>query len=343
MFNSARLQLTLWYLLIIMFISISFSVVIYRVLTIEVDRFATMQREKIERRLRGGKMLPPEFCSSASPPPVFFIDSDLVAETRHRLIISLAFINASIFVFSGILGYFLAGRTLRPIQEMLDEQNRFISDSSHELRTPLTSLKTALEVNLRDKNLTLKEARELLQESIEEVDKLKLLSDGLLELAQYQKPKSGQDFKKISVANLLDIALKKVHHLAKAKDIKLSIIKDESNILGDIESLSNLLVILIENAIKYSPEKKEITIVTKKHTKNIQISITDQGIGIGEKDIHHIFDRFYRADAARTKSQISGYGLGLSIAKKIAISHDGMITVHSQPGKGSTFTLILPR
>jgi len=131
MFKSARIKLTAWYLLIIMFISISFSFVIYRGLMSEVHRFSRMQRSR------------------------FFVDEDLITEIQRRAIFGLGTINTIIFITSGALGYFLAGKTLSPIQEMVEEQNRFISDASHEFRTPLTALKSSFEVNLRDKNLSL--------------------------------------------------------------------------------------------------------------------------------------------------------------------------------------------
>src|SRR3990167_5772072 len=173
MFSKARFKLTVWYLLIIMLISTGFSGVIYKVLTAELDRFSHMQRLRIESRVR-------------SIQPRIFVDPDLAEETKQRLIVFLLIINSGILFVSGILAYFLAGKTLRPIKEMVDEQNRFISDASHELRTPLTSIKTAMEVSLRDKNLTLKDSKKLIGESIDEVNKLQLLSDELLQLAQYQ-------------------------------------------------------------------------------------------------------------------------------------------------------------
>src|SRR3989344_3853916 len=129
MFKSARLTLTAWYLAIIMVISIAFSLMIYRVLLIEVIRFERAQRVRIERRM--------QFFNSPIP-----VSLELIEEIKQRLIFRLFMVNIGIMVISGGLGYFLAGRTLKPIKEMVDEQNRFISDASHELRTPLTSLKS---------------------------------------------------------------------------------------------------------------------------------------------------------------------------------------------------------
>src|SRR3989338_803664 len=148
-FHYARLKLTAWYLLIIMALSTLFSLVIYNALTAEVDRFERAQRFFIERRLQEGSLpLPPPtdgrrlFPFNNGEP----INPELLAETKQRILLTLILANAGILIVSGGLGYFLAGRTLRPIKDMMDEQNRFITDASHELKTPLTSLRTELEV-----------------------------------------------------------------------------------------------------------------------------------------------------------------------------------------------------
>ncbi|MGB3094282.1 MAG: hypothetical protein WBB49_00130, partial [Microgenomates group bacterium] len=139
-FYHARLKLTLWYLLIIMSISLAFSVLIFRAWTVEIERFERAQRFFIERRLQEGSLNVP-------PPPedrrLFLfgnqnLNPELIAETKQRMLLILLGANAAILVTTGYLGYFLAGRTLKPIRAMIDEQNRFITDASHELKTPLT-------------------------------------------------------------------------------------------------------------------------------------------------------------------------------------------------------------
>jgi signal transduction histidine kinase len=329
MFTSARIKLTAWYLVIIMIISVAFSLFIYQVLSFEITRFARTQRIRIEHRLDTDIFLPP------------IVDVDLINETQHRLVLSLIVVNVTILAISGTLGYFLAGRTLYPIQKMVDEQNRFVSDSSHELRTPLTSLKSAMEVYLRDKKMTIKEARQLISESILEVDKLQSLSDELLMLAQYQKPNGHSIMSELSLPDIASEAIKRVNGLALKKDITIKNTVPNINLTGNKFSLTDLLVILLDNAIKYSSPKTNIYLSAKKSKNKVELSVTDEGAGIAAKDIPYIFDRFYRADISRTKNDISGYGLGLSIAKKIVDNHRGIIKVHSIIGKGSTFTVIL--
>ncbi|HOZ80770.1 MAG TPA: histidine kinase dimerization/phospho-acceptor domain-containing protein, partial [Candidatus Woesebacteria bacterium] len=177
MFESARIKLTAWYCLIIMAISLAFSLTIYQMMNVELQRFARNQRFRLERKV--------EF--KLPPPPV--IDPEVLAETQQRIIVVLLGVNGIILVFSATLGYFLAGRTLSPIKKMVEEQKRFIDDASHEIRTPLTALKTNLEVNLRDPNLKLNEAKKVITESVEETNKLILLSNYLLNLSRLDQNK----------------------------------------------------------------------------------------------------------------------------------------------------------
>jgi signal transduction histidine kinase len=333
MFHSARLKLTAWYLFIIMFVSISFSMVIYRMVSVEVERFARVQRFRIERRFIGGDQVLPL-------PPV--PDPELVAEIDQRVILMLLIVNTGILVAAGILGYWLAGRTLSPIQQMIDEQNRFISDASHELRTPLTALKSSLEVNLRDSRLTLKNARQVMTESVGEVNKLQSLSDGLLELAQFQKPSQQIAPQMMDIPEVIQAAIGHVESLAEAKKIRIVSTPGKFKIKGHPASIEELLIILLENAVKYSPNGKHIWITAKKTDGHLNITVRDEGVGVSETDLPHIFDRFYRADNTRSKAAAAGYGLGLSIAKEIVKVHNGTIAVTSEVNTGTTFTVSLP-
>ncbi len=330
MFKNARLKLTAWYLLIITFVSITFSLVIYQGLMNEVHRFSKMQRLRIERILPLNPMQP------------YFTDEDLITEIQQRVILGLGIINTFILLASGTLGYFLAGKTLSPIQKMVEEQNRFISDASHEFRTPLTALKSSLEVNLRDKNLTIENAKKTMGESIKDVNDLQRLSDSLLQLSQYEKPQQNINYEVVSLKQVINESIKKIESLAKNKNINLKNSTIDINIKGNKYGLVDLFVTLLDNAIKYSKEKSVINIITKKTNHTVFILIEDHGIGIDKKDIPHLFDRFYRSDKARSKKGADGYGLGLSIAKKIVEQHKGSIKIESKLKKGTTIKIGLP-
>lgn len=308
MWRKTRIKLTAWYLLIIMAVSLTFSAVIYRGLTNEIYR--------VERRRRDTNF-------------------ELVEEARHRILIMLVLVNGGILVISGGLGYLLAGRTLAPIKEMVDEQNRFISDASHELRTPLTALKSSMEVSLRDKKIALADAKTLIAESIGEVNKLQTLSDSLLQLAQFQKPNGGVRLESLSLADVAREVVHKIQPLATQKRIVIKTDMENINVKGDKFGLIDLVTILLDNAIKYSPEGKSVTVKILRKNGAAQVIVKDQGLGISEKDLPHVWDRFYRADTSRTED---GYGLGLAIAQKIAETNGVTLSVESQLNKGSIFT-----
>jgi signal transduction histidine kinase len=333
MFTSARLKLTAWYLVIIMAVSMAFSLMVYNILMREVYRFAQAQRVRIERY-----WVPP----GIPVPTLVYPDPDLVSEVQHRIIFTLAVINAGILVISGGLGYFLAGRTLQPIQAMVDEQNRFISDASHELKTPLTSLKVGMEVFLRDKRPKLADAKSVISESLSEIGRLQSLSESLLQLTQYQQLNGQLKFSRVSTREVITAAVKKLEPLADKNQITISASGGDYAVNGSFYSLTDLLVILLDNAVKYSSAGSGIEINTQKIDHSVTISVTDHGLGIAEADLPHIFDRFYRADTARGKADSGGYGLGLAIAKKIVESHHGTISVTSRSASGSIFTLKLP-
>ncbi len=338
MFRSARLKLTSWYLLIIMCISIAFSLVIYGFLMQEVERFSRMQRFRIEQRLQNEAFSPPDPYRAL----IISTDNELVEEIRNRVVMTLVIINGSIFVFAGLLGYILAGRTLKPIQEMMDEQNRFISDASHELRTPLTALKSALEVHLRDKHLTVSEAKTLIKGNLEDVNKLQSLSDALLQLAQYQHPNGNSVFEPVAFHEVIAKAVEKIEPLASVKRISLEVDSEDVSVMGNKFALQDLLIILLDNAIKYSQEGLSVSVNLSRHDGWAICTVKDAGIGIQKKDLPHVFDRFYRADVARSQANKPGYGLGLAIAKKIVDTHNGTISVESIPGKSTIFTIRLP-
>lgn len=329
MFKSARLKLTLWYLLILCVVSASFSFTIYRFVSHEIDRFAQTQRVRLEKR----------FADKTPPPP--FIDPDLVEETKARVIFILFSINGSILLISGALSYFLSGKTLEPIYTMLEEQKRFISDASHELKTPITSLKTSIEVALRDNNLSKDEVGELLRDNLSDINNLTNLTNSLLTLSRFENSSdTTTNITPILIKRIITLAIKRIRPQAKNKNIKIITKSGNTKVLGDETKLTELLVIILDNAIKYSSSQSVISLKTSKNRKWLHLSVSDQGEGIAKKDLSRIFERFYRVDKSRTGS--SGFGLGLSIAKRIVESHNGRIKVTSQLQKGTTVDIYLP-
>ncbi len=339
MFRSARIKLTCWYLLIIVIISFFFSAVIYKGVEVElISRFNNIERQiRILPGILVGTQLKLEEWINIRT----ILLKDLET-AKHRLLINLLFANALIIAVSAFGGYFLAGRTLKPIEEMVKEQNRFVADASHELRTPLASLKTSTEVALRDKKMKLKEARMVLESNLEDAASLQLLSDRLLSLAQYQKNSNDLMFETVKIEDVIKNVYKKIAPVARKKNIKIKTDIKQNSIKADRLGLEEMITTVMDNSIKYTPPGGRVEIVSKTEGRKIVIRISDTGIGIDKKDIPYIFSRFYRVDPSRSKVKTPGFGLGLPIAKRIAELHNGSIDVVSRKGKGSVFTIKLP-
>ncbi len=323
--DTARLMCT--YLAIIMAMSGAFSIVLYGTSTGQLER---------QRPPRLG--VSDEFPLRASPEFRSFI-ANRIEEGKQKIAFNLIVTNIFVLLGGALLSYYLARRTLEPIEAAMEAQVQFVSDASHELRTPLTALRAGNEVALRRKNLTLQEAKQTIQDNIETTERLQQLTDGLLGLAANDAITPTQE---ISLQEVVAAALMNVSAKALEKDISVDDRIEPITLRADKSALIQLLTILLDNAVKYSPPESTITLSNTLKQKNhvVSIHVTDQGIGIDEKDAPHIFSRFYRADSSR--SVTPGHGLGLPIAHKIAKAHNGVLSVESIPGEGSTFTIDLP-
>ncbi len=335
LFHNASIKLTSTYLIIIMVISLVFSIGIYRVSSQELERSFRRPESPVEQLvIRRNVELHSRLLAE---------QNEELSYAQNRLKANLATINLLIFVTGGFLSYYLARRSLKPIEEAHNAQSRFTADASHELRTPITAMRAETELTLTEPSLKLADAKKQLISNIEELDKLTTLSDGLLRLARLDN--NGLETTKENLADIINEAVERVKPLVEAKKqlIKTSRILKSIVIQAEKSSIVEAVVTLLENAVKYSPTKTQIQIATKLQNRSVEIIITDKGAGIEASDLPHIFDRFYRADQSRNKSQVNGYGIGLSIAKATVEAHGGKISVKSTPKKGSTFTITLPR
>jgi|SRR3989344_8108670 len=333
MFTNARLKLTAWYLLILMAVSFLFSTIIYRMVSSELERGFHQAVMRMQAR-RLGLLLPNNDVS------VFFLED--INEAKQRVLRGLLLTNGIILSFAAVAGYMLAGKTLAPIQDTLEEQKRFTADASHELHTPLTAMKTTLEVALRDKKLTTKNARAVLRDNLTQVDELTDLSQGLLTLSRTETNGNNFNFTRVDVASVITEVIRRFSSLAKQKKIVLTAHNTNCVIEADEVSITKLITILIDNALKYTASGGKVTLTAEKTPKELELTVNDTGIGIAKNEVAHIFDRFYRADSARTRNKSAGFGLGLAIAKRIVELHHGKISVASKLGQGTAFTVILP-
>ncbi len=225
----------------------------------------------------------------------------------------------------------------------MEKQKQFVSDASHELRTPLTAMRTEIEVTLREKKIEPADARRILESNLEEIDKMRALSDYLLKLTSLDTADHTLKLDICNINTIIESALKNTNHLATLKEITFNTtgITATHTVTGNKVSLIELFTILFDNAIKYSDEKGEIRVAISQSKKHVRIEITDFGVGIRATEIPYIFNRFYRADSSRNKKKVDGFGLGLAIAKTIVQQNFGKICVTSDLGKQTTFLVIL--
>ena len=333
-FKLAYIKLTVYYVSIIMLLSIMFSGVIYKIASFELGSGLNKQTRTLRE----------EAFSAPMPGPLQNLDkirSEQLAESSGRLKNNLIYFNLLIFVLASAGSYFLARRTLRPIEDTMKSQSRFTADASHELRTPLAAMRSEIEVALRNNKLSLSEAKGQLKSNIEEIEKLEILSAALLKLARFDE-RNHHELDKVDMSEAVVEAYSKLEKLAYEKQINFNNKLSPSIVMGDKGSLTELCVILIDNAIKYSPAKTTISIKTSTAGRYGILRIRDNGVGIKSSHLPHIFDRFYRADNSRAKINVDGYGLGLSIAKSIVDMNHGKIFAESTEGKGSVFTVKIP-
>lgn len=334
MFRSATFKLTTAYLTIIAIISIGFSVALYTVAMHDVESGLQRQTQRITNNF-------PVFLDS----PYLRADGTDLEESRSHLLGRLVALNLIVLIGAGFASYALARRTLGPIEAAHERQKRFTADVSHELRTPLTALRMESEVALMDPKTSKAELREVITSGIEEAEKLNTLVANLLRLSQLDDPdKSAAGLSITSLNDALQAAIDQVQAVARRRNIAINgQFSGVLHVRGDQPTLTQLFIILLDNAIKYSPSGSTISVRLSKQQQLAAVSVADQGIGIAKDDLEHVFERFYRADQARTSGvETSGFGLGLSIAKLIADSHGATISLASRNGKGTTASLLVP-
>ncbi|WP_120521846.1 sensor histidine kinase [Arthrobacter celericrescens] len=220
-------------------------------------------------------------------------------------------------------------------------RNDFVANVSHELKTPvgaISLLAEALEASPDDEEAVRRFARRMHKES----GRLAALVQDIIELSRLQGANVAQQGHVVDINNVVAEAVDRSQLPAESKNITIVVGgRCESHVFGDQDLLVTALRNLIDNAIRYSPENTRVGVGVRAKEGVVAISVTDQGEGIGPEEQERVFERFYRVDAARSR-QTGGTGLGLSIVKHVVSNHGGEVTLWSQPGQGSTFTIRLP-
>jgi signal transduction histidine kinase len=320
-FQRARLKLTAWYMLMF-----AVMIAVFTYLTLDAKNSTYV---RVYQVVKSGT-------PNGSPQVQEF--SDRFEEFNKRFKERLIIFDAGLLLVSGYLSYFLSGKTLKPIRRMVEEQQAFASDVSHSLRTPLTTINLELEGYLRAHPKMTLELKGVLLSVQEEIFSMSALVSGMLTLVRSETDAFKAGFKPVKLDDVLTVVVGKMKPLAECKNQELVISKIQPvTIMGNGDSLRQIIYILLENAIKYSGPKSRIELSVFKQKQMVKIIVNDNGKGIPHHDLPHIFDRYYRG-----KQKTHGTGLGLAIAQKLVVQHDGNIKVRSKAGEGTTFTVNLP-
>jgi heavy metal sensor kinase len=233
---------------------------------------------------------------------------------------------------------------LERLEQGVADKRRFVADASHELRTPLAVMRAELEVGLQETDLS-QEARDVLGSSVEEVDRMARIVDNLLTLARIDEGKLRLLRTDVSLSPAIATVVDELTPMARSRGVRLlrsAREGDGPSVVADAERLHQVLLNLLENAIKYTDPGGEVTAQPWTNGSMAGVTVRDSGRGIPTDEVTHVFERFYRVGAARSRDD-GGSGLGLAICHEIIEAHGGQISVRSEPGRGSEFTFSLPR
>jgi signal transduction histidine kinase len=271
------------------------------------------------------------------------IESELETLSRLRTILVAVVAFSAIPALAG--GYVLSGRALRPIKAAMDSQQAFLADASHELRTPVAVVRTNAELLERHAGSGTLGASPTdavaVQDILGESERLGRMVGQMLTLAQSDAGRAIIVESEVALDSIADDVVRSMRTLAQAGGLTLELAADPGTwVHGDGERLREVLVTLVDNAIKYTPRGGRVDVTVGRAGRKARITVSDTGAGIGPESLPHLFDRFYRVDKARSRDD-GGTGLGLAIAKEITEAHGGTISADSGLGKGTTVTVEL--
>lgn len=322
-FEKARLKLTLWYILISALLLAIFTIA---AIAAEQRAFSTILNALADPVQR-------PYLTSLLERRIFTFESNF----RQLLL----FFDIILLAASSVTSYFLSARTLEPIAQSLKQQEEFAADASHQFRTPLTTIGMEIEALKRTEKKMPEKYRQVLDNIDQEIQRMRSLVEGLLTLVRTTK-ETKVEMKVFDLSKVAQETYKQLKPLAKSKQVKFNLeAQSPAKVYGNCQHIKELIIILVENAIKFTPSGKSVTISSQAADSGTALQVIDQGVGIPDSDLPHIFDRFYQG-YHDNKIQ-KGSGLGLSIAKKIADTYKAKISVESQLNLGTNFTVTFPK
>ncbi|MBE9161890.1 cell wall metabolism sensor histidine kinase WalK [Tychonema sp. LEGE 06208] len=281
-----------------------------------------------------------------------------VTKPIRQLIFDLILGTGLTLIGVAAIGWLLSGLAIAPVRESYGRLKQFTADASHELRNPIATIQTNVQVALAEPDIEPQQHQQL--QVIERLTRrLGRLVDDLLFLARQDSGILQQQWVEVPLDALLIEVIEEQQAIARHQNLSLSLeiidspkLEDNFTVVGDWDQLARVFTNLVSNAVQYTAFGGEIEVELQVPVKNkrnssalnsvLQIKVTDTGIGISPEALPHLFDRFYRADPARTHSSAAGSGLGLAITKAIVENHRGQIRIDSQVDRGTAVTVTLP-
>ncbi len=271
-----------------------------------------------------------------------FLDTTSQYGILKTLIYTFLFVALIMFIIIYFISRFFANKSIQPVQEAFEKQKQFVADASHELKTPLAVINTNVDVLLSNKQDTIDSQCKWLNYIKSEAERMAKLTNDLLYLTQMDNSNNKMIYSKFSMSEAVENIILTMEAVIFEHNLSLNYeLEPALFIHGNDEQIRQVVMILLDNAIKYTNKNGTISIALNKQNTDIILSITNTGEGIALEHLKKIFDRFYRTDKSRSR-QLGGYGLGLSIAKAIVDQHSGKIYAESTVNEKTTFFVKLP-
>ncbi|MBT3189779.1 MAG: HAMP domain-containing histidine kinase [Anaerolineae bacterium] len=257
----------------------------------------------------------------------------------NQYLISLIILGGVTSIILALISWWLAGRSLGPAQKAWDQQQVFVSNASHELRTPLTLIRATADYGLR--NQPAKEQSALLTDILNECDYMDRLVDDLLLLSRLDAQRLQLDFDLIPLQELFSETLRLLSKLSQNTEVSIQITAPPIHVRADRTRLRQVLLILLDNALRFTPSGGTIQLSAQQIDNAVQIDVIDTGQGIPPEHLPHLFDRFYQVSSSENEGSRTN-GLGLSIAHSLIEAQGGSITISSQLKKGTQVRILFP-
>ncbi|WP_080800304.1 sensor histidine kinase [Arabiibacter massiliensis] len=260
----------------------------------------------------------------------------------QALALTLAGVGVAALAAFLVISVFFSRWALRPVEDAWTRQRRFVADASHDLKTPLTVILANTSILMEHPERSVASQSQWVESTQHEAEQMQGLVGDLLLLAQADEGAAKPAMERLDLADLVEGELLQFESVAFERSIDLhSKLDEDVAVRGNAMRLRKLVGTLLDNACKYADEGGQVDVELHRTARRVELAVRNTGFAIAPEDLPHVFDRFYRADKARTRDE-GGYGLGLAIARAIAEEHGGTLTAASDEATGTTFTLALP-